>query len=173
MSRVHLIALLSVLLPAGGLAAAFLFAPSLYEEDLATPFAHREATWTGSTTCKSCHPDQFASWDRTFHSTMTQEATPESVVGAFNGESVTYWGVTTRPVRRGDKYFIEYLDPTGKVRSSFQVKLTVGSRRFQQSKSTAHCGYLRWQIIEYRYRLSERKKNLPTYPRILVFRFFF
>lgn len=132
MSKIHLLALLAVLLPAGGLAAGFLLAPGIYEEDLATPFVHREAAWTGSTTCQSCHPDQFASWDRTFHSTMTQEATPKSVVGAFNGENVTYWGVTTRPVRRGDDFFIEYIGAGGQVAASFPVKLTVGSRRFQQ-----------------------------------------
>jgi CelD/BcsL family acetyltransferase involved in cellulose biosynthesis len=65
-------------------------APRLYEDDLATAFPHREAEWTGSTTCESCHPDHYASWHRTFHRTMTQEATPETVLGAFDGRRLVF-----------------------------------------------------------------------------------
>ena len=132
MSKIRLLVLAVAVLPAGALAAAFVLVPGLYEDDLATTVRHREAAWTGSTTCRSCHPDHYASWDRTFHSTMTQEATPQSVAGAFDGREVTYWGVTARPVRRGDEYFIEYLRPSGEPFKTLQVRLTVGSRRYQQ-----------------------------------------
>ena len=50
----------------------------------------KQVPWSTSDDCRSCHPDQHASWHRTFHRTMTQEASPESVVGAFDGRVVTF-----------------------------------------------------------------------------------
>jgi hypothetical protein len=37
-----------------------------------------------STACQACHPSQYASWHRSYHRTMTQVATPESVVARFD-----------------------------------------------------------------------------------------
>lgn len=119
--------------PVVALAASYLLAPRLYEDDLSSPVAHREAEWTTSATCRSCHPDRHASWRATFHSTMTQVATPQTVQGRFDGEIVNYWGVSARPVREGERFFIEYLHPrTGKVTQRLEVVRTVGSRRYQQ-----------------------------------------
>jgi len=115
-----------------GIGVAFAAAPAMYRADLSTPVAHREAAWTGSTTCQSCHPDHHASWRRTFHSRMTQRATPAAVLGAFDGSPVTFDGVTIRPVREGDAYYFDRLDGTGRVVDRQQVVLTVGSRRYQQ-----------------------------------------
>lgn len=41
--------------------------------------------FVGSNTCLSCHADHHASWKRTYHRTMTQEASPQSVQGHFDG----------------------------------------------------------------------------------------
>ena len=41
--------------------------------------------YVASDTCRSCHPSEYASWYHTYHRTMTQEATPKSVLGDFNG----------------------------------------------------------------------------------------
>jgi len=90
MSRAGLAVVLIAALPVGSLGSAWWMAPRLYEDDLATAFPHREAEWTGSTTCESCHPDHYASWHRTFHRTMTQEATPETVLGAFDGRRLVF-----------------------------------------------------------------------------------
>lgn len=38
-----------------------------------------------STACKSCHPGEYASWHDSFHRTMTQIASEESVLGDFSG----------------------------------------------------------------------------------------
>jgi len=122
-----------LLLPICSAAAVFWLAPVLYEKETAQTFAHRKAAWAGSQTCQSCHPDQYASWHRTFHRTMTQAATPQSVLGAFDGKVVTFYGVPARPLREGDRYFIEYLDPTSlAVTRRLEVVKTVGSRRYQQ-----------------------------------------
>ncbi len=54
------------------------------------PLIHRHDEFVGSNACATCHPDQHASWSRTFHRTMTLRATPESVVGALYGRRGSY-----------------------------------------------------------------------------------
>lgn len=139
MSKLHVVVGLILILPLGILGAGFWLAPELYEEDLRTTFPHREADWTGSTTCQSCHPDQYASWHRTFHRTMTQEATPKTVVGEFDGQKLTFGFpnlqgelVTVRPRRDGDRFFMDYLAANGKPMNTLEIVRTVGSRRYQQ-----------------------------------------
>ena len=95
-------------------------------------FAHRESDWVGSTACRSCHQDHHNSWHRTFHRTMTQEASPKSVVGAFDGRIVTFQGISARPVHREDSFFVEYLNPAGEIFRTLEVLRTVGSHRYQQ-----------------------------------------
>ena len=53
-------------------------------------FSHE--TYVGSANCVDCHKDRHRSWEKTYHRTMTQEASATSVVGDFNGEPLTYWG---------------------------------------------------------------------------------
>ena len=36
-----------------------------------------------SRTCQACHPDQYNSWYHSYHRSMTQVATPETVAGDF------------------------------------------------------------------------------------------
>jgi hypothetical protein len=64
------------------------------EQELAQPFDRHQAGFVGSATCKTCHAERHKTWARTFHRTMTQEATAQSVQGRFDGEPVTYWGAT-------------------------------------------------------------------------------
>src|SRR3954469_13670280 len=47
------------------------------------PTENRPGGYVRSETCRSCHPDQYASWHRSFHRSMTQHATPEAVRGNF------------------------------------------------------------------------------------------
>jgi hypothetical protein len=143
MSKAGLAVVLIAALPAGTLGGAWWLAPRLYEDDLATAFPHREAEWAGSTTCESCHPDHYASWHRTFHRTMTQEATPETVLGAFDGQRLVFGfrdaagrQVTARPYREDGRFVIELRREDGTVQT-FDVHRTVGSRRYQQYLSKA------------------------------------
>src|ERR1700674_4911809 len=44
--------------------------------------------YASSQTCKACHPGQYETWQRSYHRTMTQVATPETVVANFDGVQV-------------------------------------------------------------------------------------
>jgi hypothetical protein len=51
------------------------------------PAEKRPGGFVRSETCRSCHPDQYHTWHRSFHRTMTQRATPQSVRGQFTPTS--------------------------------------------------------------------------------------
>ncbi len=118
------------------------------QQALRQPPAQTREVFVGSKTCLSCHADQHASWKRTYHRTMTQEASRQSVQGRFDGEVVESWGVKVRPVTRQGRYFFEYLNPSGGVAQTVEVQRTVGSHRYQQYLSKDADGrYSRMHLI--------------------------
>jgi predicted CXXCH cytochrome family protein len=81
---------------------------------LARPVSHtppegRNAS-VASDACFKCHQDHYASWQRTFHRTMTREATPENVKGDFHDATYVFQGIATRLTREGNEFFMETLD---------------------------------------------------------------
>src|SRR5829696_9916880 len=46
--------------------------------------------------CAKCHADHYESWQRSYHRTMTREATPEQVKGDFEDAVHDYQGLRTR-----------------------------------------------------------------------------
>jgi predicted CXXCH cytochrome family protein len=103
--------------------------------------------FTTSETCRSCHPDQYASWHRSFHRTMTQLATPATVTGDFAGVRLESRGRIYNLERVGEELWVEMVDPAwerellldGKnpdrepeaPRVRRQVVMTTGSHRMQ------------------------------------------
>ena len=76
------------------------------------PIEVAEDGYVSSETCRACHPSQYATWRGSFHRTMTQAATPESVRADFDG--VVVEAVHGRPMRlqrRGDEFWAEFDDP--------------------------------------------------------------
>jgi len=61
--------------------------------------------------CQACHPGQFASWHDSYHRSMTQEASPEAILGAFEGQTLEARGRRYRLERRGDEFWVEMADP--------------------------------------------------------------
>ena len=83
------------------------------DEDLsgALPGQTMGQGFTTSATCQSCHPDQYDSWHRSYHRTMTQVATASSVLGKFDDVVLEDRGYIWRLERRGDEFWIEMPDP--------------------------------------------------------------
>jgi 5-methylcytosine-specific restriction endonuclease McrA len=121
---------------------------------VAAPMDDRQ--WTGSAACESCHSDRHASWYRTYHRTMTQEAGPQSVLRQFDGQRLEADGTVLRPVQYEGGYAFEYLDSTtDEVIGRVPIMRTVGSHRYQQYLGRAagndyrleflwHIGEQRW-----------------------------
>src|SRR5262249_62009138 len=57
-----------------------------------------------SDACAKCHQDHYDSWYRTYHRTMTREATPEHVQGDFDNAVYDYQGLKTRLTRAGYEF---------------------------------------------------------------------
>ena len=75
------------------------------------PQADRTRGYVGSSQCRPCHSEEHASWHRSFHRTMTQPATAESVVGAFDGQTVEVGNLKYRVFKEGDGFWAELPDP--------------------------------------------------------------
>jgi predicted CXXCH cytochrome family protein len=73
------------------------------------------AEYVSSAACRACHPDQYTSWHRSFHRTMTQVANPDTVRGNFNNLSLPYDGDDHRLERRGKEFWVETVDPDWKL----------------------------------------------------------
>jgi predicted CXXCH cytochrome family protein len=82
--------------------------------------------------CRSCHADHYASWSRTFHSRMTQEATASAIQGDFSKDNTyEYLGIKARMEKRDNHFFMTLAFPNGHAQT-FNVDRTVGSRRMEQ-----------------------------------------
>lgn len=70
-----------------------------------------DTSFASSNTCRSCHPRHYATWHDSYHRTMTQAATPETVLADWDDVTLEDRGHTTRLTRRGDAMWAEVPDP--------------------------------------------------------------
>lgn len=127
-----------------GLTSAWLLMPP----EIGEPGSLARVPYVTSQTCLKCHPHHYETWHRSFHRTMTQEATPESVRGDFNDRVLMVRGIPTTMTREGKRFFMETADPTWARRMAdtgkppeewgpaqlrrFEVVRLVGSHWFQE-----------------------------------------
>ncbi len=110
--------------------------------DAAVPAALDEGGFVSSDTCRACHPDAYDAWHRSYHRTMTQRATPQTVLADFDDVTLESRGFTTRLARRGDEFWAELDDPLWHIdpspdrpavppRIQARVVMTTGSHHLQ------------------------------------------
>ncbi|MBI3653270.1 MAG: hypothetical protein HY231_19755 [Acidobacteria bacterium] len=91
-----------------------------------------DENYLSSKNCLACHQDHFASWAKTFHSRMTQEAKADSVQGDFEtANTFAYLGVKARMEKHDGRFAMTFTYADGKAQT-FSVDRTVGSRRIEQ-----------------------------------------
>jgi hypothetical protein len=96
------------------------------------PVEVRSDGYASSHSCQACHPDQYASWHASYHRTMTQPASPQSVRGAFDGRVLTD-RYRYRLERQGDDFFVVTDDPQfGDDATAHRVVMVTGSHHQQQ-----------------------------------------
>ena len=82
--------------------------------------------------CKRCHEDRYASWSKTYHSRMTQEARAATVQGDFQRDNMfDYLGVRATMEKRDGRFSMSLAFPDKSTRT-FTIDRTVGSRRVEQ-----------------------------------------
>jgi hypothetical protein len=96
------------------------------------------AEWVGSAACLPCHPGEYASFSRTYHRTMTQVASPSTVLAPLDGRPLRLEdGRIVRLERRGDEVWATLPDPDDVIAGipapdvTRRVVLTTGSHREQ------------------------------------------
>ena len=88
--------------------------------------------YAGSEACRQCHRDAFNSWHRTFHRTMTQYPSRETVKARVDGVVLTHDGVRYRLGSTGDvfKVWLESVAGGGDAIES-RLSLVTGSHHMQ------------------------------------------
>lgn len=70
------------------------------------PLQTRDHGFVSSDACASCHPSEYASWSRSYHRTMTQVITPETMIPEWSGSFVMH-GKKYRLFQERDQYWVE------------------------------------------------------------------
>ncbi len=122
--------------------------------------ARARAAYETSRTCGPCHPDHVRSWKRTFHSTMTREARPKTILAPFDGKTFDVLDVRVTPWRSDDAYFLDFPEPGSDRPVTHRIVRVTGSRRMQQFETFENDRYVRlpvaWSIEQRRWlHLSE------------------
>ena len=78
-----------------------------------------------SSSCMGCHPGQYKTWHGSFHRTMTQAASPKSVVGKFEGQRLEWNGQAFVLARRGDEFWITEVEAADRFLDVFSGTGTI------------------------------------------------
>ena len=67
--------------------------------------------YVSSSECQSCHPRNFQTWHSSYHRTMTQIASPETIHGDFSVAAMNFEGRYYELQRRSDQFWVVMDDP--------------------------------------------------------------
>jgi hypothetical protein len=86
------------------------------------PLRELAGGYVGSEACRACHPSQYHSWHASYHRTMTQVATPETVLAPTGGElarrgETIVAGDQPLALITGSHHMQSYWTPAGEGRS--------------------------------------------------------
>ncbi|MDQ3199062.1 MAG: C cytochrome precursor [Verrucomicrobiota bacterium] len=70
------------------------------------PVQAQEANYVTSDSCRACHPGNYASWHTSFHRTMTQVATPETLIPQPGGVELSFAGRQYKLTQQDGKIFV-------------------------------------------------------------------
>lgn len=120
--------------------------------------------YASSNACRSCHPAEYASWHDSYHRSMTEIATPESVKAPWDGVSLDWHGGHYQLFRRDEQFWATLPDPdrspslmgTTGNEVERQVLMTTGSHHYQAYWVRGARGNELWQF-PFVYQLQTRR----------------
>ena len=89
------------------------------------------AEFVGSMACADCHLAQYEKWQGSHHDLAMQEANADTVLGNFDDQRVSIFGVESRFFQRDDEYWVETENGAGEI-EAFKVAYTFGVQPLQQ-----------------------------------------
>jgi Tfp pilus assembly protein PilF len=98
--------------------------------------AAREATdappqFVGAATCAGCHAAEADAWRASHHALAMQPATTATVLGAFDGRTLTHFGVTSTFFQKDGRFLVRTDGPDGTL-AEYEVTHTFGVHPLQQ-----------------------------------------
>ena len=91
----------------------------------------RTAAFVGRETCKSCHSLETEKWQGSDHDKAMDIASPDTVLGNFNGVFFEHNGIRSRFFRQGEQFYVNTQGPDGKM-ADFRISHTFGHYPLQQ-----------------------------------------
>ena len=88
-------------------------------------------SFVGSPACAGCHETEHELWRGSHHDLAMQEATAQSVLGNFNDEKFSNYGLISRFFRRGDEFWVETDNASGDI-EAFRISYVFGVDPLQQ-----------------------------------------
>ncbi|MEO7168646.1 MAG: hypothetical protein ABI016_16640, partial [Chthoniobacterales bacterium] len=70
------------------------------------PIQAENGNYVTSDSCRACHPGNYASWHTSFHRTMTQVATPTTLIADARDVELSFAGRDYKLERKEDKIFV-------------------------------------------------------------------
>jgi hypothetical protein len=100
------------------------------------PIAVQEDGYVSSQTCLACHPHEHSTWYASYHRTMTQLASPQTVLGEFDDVHLELDGKDYFLTRDGDRYLVdmdfpEWPYPAPPPRVQCELTMTTGTHHMQ------------------------------------------
>ncbi len=91
--------------------------------------------YVGSDSCRACHPGEYATWHSSYHSTMTQTASEESVQASFDGVPRPAGDAVFTMVEEEGRHWVrverDAVDGPGRIEERWPIVLTTGSHHMQ------------------------------------------
>jgi hypothetical protein len=125
------------------------------------PIESPTGDYVGSATCRSCHPSQHAAWHDSYHRTMTQAPTPDTVIGDFNNVRLAGTDLDVRLFRESSEFKAELNFRNPPSTEVFSVVLTTGSHN-QQWYWLASANSSQMMILPYVY-ITEERRWIPRH----------
>ncbi len=95
------------------------------------PIKSQIAGYVSSNACRSCHSGNYETWHASYHRTMTQVATPDSLPQDMDQLQVALNGIEYKVERRGDAFFVHKRRGSGGYGDGQQIVLVTGSHTLQ------------------------------------------
>jgi hypothetical protein len=120
-----------------------------------------------SRSCKACHPHEYDTWHSSFHRTMTQFATPETVIAPWDAATMTAHERTYRIEQRGDEFWVEMEDTESardgrpQPRVWRRVVQTTGAHHFQ-FYWTETLNHRKLSLFPFCYRIADEPRWMPV-----------
>ena len=126
---------LGLLLGAAAIAAGALYRDAQYEiiPPDNRPIKALVDGYVSSDSCRSCHQANYASWHASFHRTMTQVASPTTLLADLTGLVLTQSGREYKVDREGDKFFVRMKPTGGDYGTPQEIVLLTGSHKLQMA----------------------------------------